>query len=186
MTIFPACYSGRWPHIHFEGVFRASPTRQRRAIPWPRPAARVAGKRNCNAVLCDHGMHGRERQQLEAGDARERHGLQRRCDARDPGRHREHVERLRGELDACRQGLTVTLPSNADVTPRGPSLTDDAGFCPGDEVSSYTEREGVPTSPRVRSVRRGRGAGSLGRNGTVSASCTARSSSFEKPVTRRP
>ena len=74
-SIFPACYSGRWPHIHFE-VYPTSPPRRT-------PANRIATsqialpKDICEEVYATDGLRA-ERAEPAAGQPHSRHGLRRR------------------------------------------------------------------------------------------------------------
>ena len=87
-TIFPAAYSGRWPHIHFEvyqSLARRQPaarSRARRSSRCPRTSASGSSRRPATA----------ERGEPRADVARRRHGLQRRLrePARQGVRHAEH------------------------------------------------------------------------------------------------
>ena len=84
-SIFPACYPGRWPHIHFE-VYPSLELATRRAEQDRHLADRAAAGRLRNGVR-DRRLRA-ERADPRPGVTRERHGLQRRRRG-PPARHRD-------------------------------------------------------------------------------------------------
>ena len=99
-TIFPAAYSGRWPHIHFEvyeslDAATAAQTKLRTSqLAIPQDA--------CDAVYATAGYE-QSVQNLAADVARQRHGVQRRL--RQPARDRDGQRRRGLHADAQRRGL---------------------------------------------------------------------------------
>ena len=100
-TVFPGCYAGRWPHIHFEvfpslsaatNVGNKVATSQ---IALPKDA--------CDAVYATSGYESSVRN-LAQVIARERQCVQRRLRARTGHRHRQPFRRLHGDADGsgCR------------------------------------------------------------------------------------
>ena len=98
-SIFPACYDGRWPHIHFE-VYASTGD----AVGGGRPlvTSQIALPEDiCDAVYADRGLRG-QRVQPVAGVAQHRHGLPRRRRPADADRQRR---RLGGDDLDERRGL---------------------------------------------------------------------------------
>ena len=102
-TIYPACYSGRWPHMHFE------------VYPSLDEATKAGSKLATSqiALLEDtskavYATDGYEAERLEPGPgvARHRQRVQRRRRAGDADRHRFGRRRLRHQPDGRRQQLT--------------------------------------------------------------------------------
>ena len=98
MSIFPGCYAGRWPHIHFEvypSLFAATSVANRVAtsqIALPKTA--------CDAAYATAGYREQHHQSVScvAGD---RQRLQRRLGARARDRHRQRGRGIHLGADRC-------------------------------------------------------------------------------------
>ena len=101
-TIFPGCYSGRWPHVHF-GIPLARLRHREREQACDLPARPPPGDRLRG--LRDQRLH-RERSESRDGEPRDRPRLRRWHDAGDADGHRERQLRLRGGAHRGRRPLT--------------------------------------------------------------------------------
>ena len=106
-SIFPACYAGRWPHIHFE-VYPTLAAAQ--SVANKIATSQIAlPKAQCDEVYASSRLRA-ERPQSLAGLARERHGVQRRLGAGAGDDDGQRVGRLHRLAD--RRGL-VSRPRNS-------------------------------------------------------------------------
>ena len=110
-SIFPACYSGRWPHIHFE-VYPSLDVANDDANKIATSQVALPADA-CNAVYATDRLRG-ERVDPPAGQPDGRHGL-RRGWRRAPARHGQRQRRRRVHGDPQRAGPDRLTRSTASV-----------------------------------------------------------------------
>ena len=137
-SIFPACYAGRWPHIHFE-VYPSlsSATSVANKVATSQIALPKAA---CDEVYATVGLRV-ERHQPLAGLAGDRQRLQRRLGARARDHHRQRRQRPDRVVDRRHLRRETSEPDDA----RG-----DRGACDHPRVSSSpAPRDPARTAPRL-------------------------------------